>query len=131
MKNTKKTGDLGEELASEFLMKHGFRIIEQNYLRKWGEIDIVAEKLGIVHFVEVKTVSYETKEDLEKAVARGTWRPEEQVHARKLHQIGKAVQTWISEHNYDGEFALDVLAVRIVPRETYASMNFIENVVAE
>lgn len=130
-KNTRKTGDLGESIAVKHLQTKGFTILTQNYLKKWGEIDIVAEKEGIVHFIEVKTVSYETKVDLTRAVTHGTWRPEEQVHRRKLHQIDKALQTWICENNYKGEWVIDVIAVRIVPRETYATVNMIENVVSE
>jgi len=128
-KNTKKTGDLGEKLAQQYLTDHGFSLIEANYWRKWGEIDvIVKDKEGMVHFIEVKTVSYETKGKLERALISGDWRPEEQVTARKLHQIHKAIQTWVSEHDYEEEFVIDVLAIRIVPHETYATVNFIENV---
>jgi len=58
-KNTKKIGDLGEEISVKYLKNKGFSILETNYLRKWGEIDIVAEKDEVVHFIEVKTVSYE------------------------------------------------------------------------
>jgi putative endonuclease len=130
-KNTKTTGDLGERVAVEYLKRFGFVIVETNYWKKWGEIDIVARKENKMHFVEVKTVSHETKKELEYAVSRGIWRPEEQVHAFKLKQIHKAVQTWITENKYAGEFQIDVLALRIVPRETFASVNYIENVIAE
>jgi putative endonuclease len=126
--NTKETGNIGEDIAAAFLQKSGFSILERNYTKKWGEIDIVAQKEHCVHFVEVKTVSYQTKEDLERAVSHGTWRPEEQVHQFKMYQIAKALETWISEHNYDGDWVIDVIGVRIVPRETYATVNFIENI---
>jgi putative endonuclease len=128
-KNTKETGILGEKVAREYLIRKNFTILETNYWRKWGELDIVARKEGKVHFIEVKTVSHETKQDLKWAVSRGTWRPEEQVHRFKLHQIHKALQTWISDNTYKGEFQVDVLAVRIVPHETFATVNFIENVI--
>ena len=128
-KNTKETGDLGERIALRYLIKHSFVIVETNYWRKWGEIDIVARKGEFIHFIEVKTVSYETKGKLEHAVTSGSWRPEEQVTDRKLHQIGKAIQTWIPENNYEGEFVIDVLALRIVPDKSYATVNFIENVI--
>ena len=128
-KNTKKTGDLGEKVAQQYLVEHDFSIVEVNYWRKWGEIDIIAKDTNaVIHFIEVKTVSHETKDELENAVAHETWRPEEQVTERKLHQIHKAIQTWLSENDYMGEFKIDVVAVRIVPRETYATINFIENV---
>tara|TARA_B100000745_G_scaffold299981_1_gene252279 strand:+ start:1734 stop:2141 length:408 start_codon:yes stop_codon:yes gene_type:complete len=130
-KNTKATGDLGENVACEYLSNKGFTILEKNYWKKWGEIDIVAQKNGIVHFVEVKTVSHETKADLEHSVTHETWHPEEQVHQFKLHQIEKALETWLLENSYEGEFQIDVAAVRIVPRETYATVHYIENVTKE
>lgn len=128
-KNTREIGDLGEKIAQKYLTEHGFTIIETNYWKKWGEIDIIAQIGEFVHFIEVKTVSYETVEDLEHAITSGSWRPEEQVTDRKLHQIHKAVETWLSENSYKGEFVIDVVAVRMIPIEKYATINFIENVI--
>lgn len=135
----KATGDLGEQIAARFMRNHGHSVLERNYWRKWGEIDLVTRKTveieeeyyPVVHFIEVKTVSHETKYDLNQAVTHGTWRPEEQVHERKLHQIYKAIETWLSEHEYEGEWQIDVAAVRMVPREKYAEVNHIENVMAQ
>ena len=56
----RKTGNLGEDLACRFLMKRGFDVIERNYLKKCGEIDIIATNKGKIHFIEVKSVSHET-----------------------------------------------------------------------
>jgi putative endonuclease len=123
------TGAIGEDVAKQFLIQRGYSILEMNYWRKWGEIDIVAKKGAKVHFVEVKTVSHETKQDLEWAVSRGTWRPEELVHRFKLHQIHKALQTWISDNKYTGDFQIDVMAVRLVPHETFATVKLIENII--
>lgn len=124
------TGNLGEDIAVKYLKDRGYLIMERNYWRKWGELDIVSrETAGKVHFIEVKTVSYETKAELHRAVSYGTWRPEEQVHQFKLHQIYKALETWITDNNYGGSWQIDVLAIRIVPRESFATVNFIENIV--
>lgn len=73
MPKTKKQeiGNTGELIAARFLMKHGFSVIERNYRKKWGEIDIILVKKGKTHFVEVKTVSYETT----KEVTRETKEP--------------------------------------------------------
>ena len=125
----KETGDLGERVACKYLKTKGLTILERNFLKKWGEVDIVARETGKVHFIEVKTVSYETKDALDKAVSHGTWRPEEQVHEFKLHQIHKALETWISENSYKGDWQIDVVAIRMVTREKYASVNYIENII--
>lgn len=141
----KLTGDLGEVVAAKYLARKGFTIVARNYRKPWGEIDIVARETSregekgvlsrethdIVHFVEVKSVSYETKGLLEQGVAHETWRPEEKVHAFKLNQIRKAAESWISENDWVGETQVDVVTVRIVPREKYALVKFIPGVVLE
>lgn len=52
---TQKVGEIGEDLACEFLLKHGFSILERNVANKFGEIDIVAKSHGEYYFFEVKT----------------------------------------------------------------------------
>jgi len=120
---------MGEQIAANYLKRKDFEILNRNYLKKWGEIDIVArETSGVVHFIEVKTVSYETKDALQRAVSCETWRPEEQVHARKLHQIHKAIESWLMEYEYEGDWQLGVIAIRMVSREKYATVKYIDNV---
>ncbi|MBI2340836.1 MAG: YraN family protein [Deltaproteobacteria bacterium] len=48
-------GDEGEDSASRYLKKQGFKIIERNFFCRVGELDIIAEKKGELHFIEVKT----------------------------------------------------------------------------
>ena len=79
--------------------------------------------------MEVKTVSYGTKHDLEQSVLRGTYRPEENVHQYKLKKLARAIETWLSEKKWEGEWVIDVAAVRTVPRETYASIKIIPNII--
>ena len=52
---TKSFGDQGEEVAAQYLEKHGCRILERQFRTKVGEIDIIAEEDGVLLFVEVKT----------------------------------------------------------------------------
>ena len=122
-------GDLGERIVCNFLERKGFSILERNYTTSYAEIDVIAQKRDIVHFIEVKTVSHETKQDLRHAVARATWRPEEQVHAHKKIKISLGVESWLQKEQYGGVWQIDVAAVRVVPRETYATVKMIENVV--
>lgn len=48
-------GNRGEEIATEYLRKKGFQIIDLNFRIRGGEIDIVAIKDSILVFIEVKT----------------------------------------------------------------------------
>lgn len=134
-KNGKRNqiGAYGEKIAVKYLKTKGFEILAVNYLKKWGEIDIVARETvnnkQIVKFIEVKTVSYETKELLNEAISRGTWRPEENVHFTKITRLNRAIESWLVENNYEGKWDIDVIAVRIVPREKYATVKYLPNVI--
>ncbi|MFW6210326.1 MAG: YraN family protein [Patescibacteria group bacterium] len=127
-----QTGALGEQLAGQFLMERGFSILAQNYLKPWGEIDIIAEKSQLIHFIEVKTVSYETKAALQTAISRGTWRPEENVHHTKLARMHRAIESWLASQSADFiAWQIDILAVRVVPREKYATIKYLPNVILD
>ena len=123
---------IGEDIASEWLTKKGFVILDRNYSRKWGEIDIVARGTGnLLHFVEVKSVSYETRRNLEWSVARETYRPEENVHVNKQKRLKKAIQTWILDRRYKGLFQIDIIVVRVVLDEKFARVYYLDNVIFE
>ncbi len=125
----KQIGDYGEKITQNYLKRQGFQILDTNYLKKWGELDIVAKNKGIIHFIEVKTLAYDTKLALDRAVGTDSWRPEEQVHQFKLKQIYKALESWLLEHHYEGEWQIDVAAVRLVVSEKYATVKLIQNVI--
>lgn len=139
MKQTAKKGEknrvgaYGEEIAANYLKKLGHVVLDINYLKQWGEIDIVSRETinnkAIIHFVEVKTVSYETKTDLERAVSYGTWRPEENVHPKKIQKMNRAIETWLMEYDCNNEWHIDVIAVRIVQREKYATVKYLPNII--
>ena len=126
----KKIGNLGESLAAQHYKTRGFSIIGRNYLKKYGEIDLVARGTdNKVHFIEVKSVSYETKYELDYAVTHETWRPEEKVDDWKLHKIRLAVETWLAEHPDENNWQIDIAAVWIVPREKFARIKIIDNII--
>lgn len=129
MANHNDIGRLGEDLSAKWLSGKGFQIIVRNYLKKCGEIDIVARETNQIHFVEVKSVSYETKQIMELAVSRGTWRPEENVHRAKQKRLSRVIGIWLDENKYDGKWQIDILSVRIVPSERIARFNLLDNVI--
>lgn len=58
MNKASAVGRYGEELACKYLENKGYRVLQQNYRKPWGEIDIIAKekKTGLLVFVEVKTL---------------------------------------------------------------------------
>ena len=124
-------GRIGEDLATKWLLDKNFFIVERNYNKKWGEIDIVARETNRIHFVEVKSVSYETKSLLEYTVTHETWNPADNVHRHKQDRLKRAIQTWILENRYDGEFQIDIITVRIVMNAKRARISVLANVIFE
>ncbi len=123
----RKVGDLGEEIACRYLELHGFFIIERNYLRKWGEIDIIAEKGNVLHFVEVKSVSREPSEWFSREMIR----PEENMHGNKIKRLHRAIQTYLMERKV-GEsklWQLDLACVYIGFEAKKSHVEMLENII--
>ena len=127
--STKEVGAFGEAIASRFLERKGFLILGMNYTKPWGEIDIIAEKKGIVRFVEVKSVTRE-KTQIIGDVSRemDEYRPEEHVHPKKLKKICRTAETYMIEMNDLREFQIDVVAVFLNPSKREATCRLYENV---
>ena len=134
----RKTGNLGEDLACRFLMKHGFDVIERNYLKKCGEIDIIAKNMGKIHFIEVKSVSHETISSVSGLPAQAgetnnidSFRPEDNVHPWKLQRLARTIQVYLQEKNVSSEtdWQFDVITVFIDKKQLISKVNMLENVV--
>lgn len=122
----RRLGDIGENIACMFLEKRGFEILDRNYLRKWGEIDIIAKKNNVIHFVEVKSVSCVTLD----LVSHGTsYRPEDNVHPQKLKRLARAMQTYVLEKRIDLDWQLDLVTVRIDERNRKGRAEILENII--
>ncbi len=62
--NTKDIGNLGEKKSVRFLKKHGYRIIERNKHESHNEIDIIASNSQFIVFVEVKTRTVNSNDNI-------------------------------------------------------------------
>jgi len=107
----KKVGRIGEDIAAQFLERKGYRVIEKNYRKPWGEIDIIAEKGGTVRFVEVKAVSRESFPDGSREM---DYRPEEMVDLRKLRKLARTANLYMERTKDEREFQIDVVGVIMV-----------------
>lgn len=94
-------GKKGEIKAVLFLKKYGYKILETNFKNKIGEIDIIAEKDGVIVFIEVKN--------------RSTYRfgrPIEAVDFRKQNKIKKVAEIYLMIKNkYYNDVRFDVVEV--------------------
>lgn len=121
----RKLGDLGENIACKFLMKRGFQIVERNYLRKWGEIDIIAKRNAVLHFVEVKTSSVDFSVPHE---TKDFYRIEENIHPLKLARMIRAVESYLLGNGFEGEWQMDGVVVSLDKIKRQAKVSFIENI---
>lgn len=113
MSEKRKIGNLGEDLVTDFLIVNGYEILDRNYLKPYGEIDIIAIKNDIVCFVEVKA---------RKNIKYGY--PREAVNYHKQQRIIKASQTYLIENNLiDYIMRFDVAEVFTESRK----INYIKN----
>ena len=114
----KQIGKYGEQLAQNFLIKKGYKILETNFhYSKIAEIDIIALKNNTLHFVEVKT---------RKSTAFGT--PTEAVTYAKLNSIYTCAKYYMqnSKNHYKG-VQIDVIGI-ILNKDKEPEFDFIENV---
>jgi putative endonuclease len=95
-----RLGEFAEGLACRYLEGKGFHIIERNYTRRCGEIDIIAQRNDITHFIEVKCVSREIR----------SLRPEDHVDISKLRRLSKTIFTYMCEHDM-GAWQFDVMCL--------------------
>src|SRR3989344_9031076 len=86
-------GNWAENHVAQYLRSRDYRVIENNYRKPWGEIDIIAQKEGILVFVEVKA---------NKDTIIG-FEPENRVNPEKLRRLMRAVQTYLAVKKYPSE----------------------------
>ena len=93
-------GKLAEELATDFLVKSGYKILLKNYRYLKAEIDIIAEFENQIIIVEVKART--TDAFIE---------PHEAVNKRKIKLIVSAADFFIQENKIDKNVRFDIISV--------------------
>jgi putative endonuclease len=123
----REIGNLGEDLACKFLMKQGYSIIERNYWKKFGELDIIATKGEKLHFVEVKSVSCVTFPSGKET----GFRPEDNVHPAKIARLSRTIQTYLMEKRVSDEtnWQFDVITVYLNMKDKIAKVEILEDIV--
>jgi putative endonuclease len=119
-----QVGQIGEDIAGMFLVKHGFKVISSNYRKKFGEIDLICKKNKKTHFVEVKTVSRETLDE-----TFDSYRPEDNVHPTKLKRIARTIQAYVFEHDLKDEWQFDVVTVVLHEKTKTARVRILSDLI--
>lgn len=116
----KRTGDAGEKIAAEFLINHGYTILDTNFRCQYGEVDIVAEHENCLVFVEVRT---------KKSLAFGT--PEESITQPKKEKLILTAQTYVQEHDdTPSDWRIDVVAIELNKDNSVSRIEQIESAIA-
>ena len=95
-------GKKGEDLAVEYLCDKGFNILFRNWKYGRFEIDIIAIKEGLLHFVEVKLRSSDIHGE-----------PEQNITYSKIRSLLKGIDGFLSQHIKYRDFRLDVLSITL------------------
>ena len=96
----KQFGELGENTAVKYLENKGYTIIETNYSTRYGELDIICKKDGILIIAEVKTRSQARFGAAAEAVTKS-----------KINKIKRTTEEYIIQNNIDCPIRFDVIEV--------------------
>jgi len=100
--HNQETGKIGEDIATEYLSNKGYKIIARNWRFKHYEVDIIASKNNLLHFVEVKT--------------RNTLQfgyPEESISKDKMKHLKNAAAAFQFQHPKWKYIQFDALAIQL------------------
>ena len=107
--HTRARGNIAEEHGCEYLRQHGYRIIDRNVYNRFGEIDIIAMRDNVLHFVEVKSA-----QNYEQAVNNIT--------PSKLQKLNRTIQMYLQQKRLNLDYCVDALIV------TGENIEHIENI---
>ncbi|MDO8524755.1 MAG: YraN family protein [bacterium] len=107
-----KIGQIGEDIATDYLKKKGYKILERNFKTKWGELDIVASHKRTIVFVEVKTLIKKTASE---------FLPEDEITYHKAQQLQKMTQIYLSHKKLplDVDQQIDIMAIEFNTIDDY------------
>ncbi len=124
-------GQIGEDVAVKHLVKHSFKILDRNYRKKWGEIDIIAKKDNVLHFIEVKSIQW----PYDKSINTEDFQPEENMHLWKRQRLTRIIKTYLSDIRVSDrisdeiEWQVDVIAIFLDFNIRRAKIRVTENII--
>ena len=118
--STSELGFLAENLAAKYLEKKGYAILELNYRKPWGEIDIIASKEGILVFVEVKA---------KRKIIAG-FEPELRANGPKMIKVVRTARTYLAAKKYSPlqEWQIDIISIGLDEPKEMAKIRHFKNI---
>ncbi len=100
------TGIDGEALAVSHLTEKGYNIMHQNWRHSHWEVDVIAEKAGVLHFIEVKT-----------RLSTKFGYPEDNVSTKKIQNLINAAEEYLYQHPQWMRIQFDILSISVLNGE--------------
>jgi putative endonuclease len=121
------TGKLGEAIAEKYLRDKGYSIIERNYRQRCGEIDIIAKKDNVVHFVEVKAGNVMGPFPKE---GDDRYDPQDHMHSAKRLRLARTIEIYRMNRNIgpDVSWTCDLVVVRLRRQDNKARVRMLTNI---
>ena len=116
MASHNKLGIYGEELAKTWLTNNGYEVLHRNWRYSHWEVDIIASKNKVLHFIEVKTRS-----------SKAFGNPEESVSDAKINNLVNAADQFLHLFPAWKRVQFDILSITVQCRKA-AAFFFIEDV---
>jgi len=120
-KYNKKIGELGENIAKNFLIKNGYQIIDTNIQVSYGEIDIIACKDYKYDFIGTKkfTIFIEVKTRTSNSLGRA----DESMTPKKMKNLRKYIRFYINRNPVNSNFIrLDLIAIDLDKKTRIANL---------
>jgi putative endonuclease len=124
MTQKSQIGQIGENIACEYLRDKGYKIIARNYRKPWGEIDIITKAPDkTLVFVEVKTMSDFVGAEL---------KPEDQLTGAKLQKLQRTAQLYAGHYpelmDNAKNWQIDLIAILLNQRSRESEIKHHQNI---
>ncbi len=114
--NSSQTGKQGEEIAEKYLVNLGYKILQNNFHSRFGEIDIIAKDEDSIVFVEVKARSNDS-----------FGKPLEAIGSKKLFGLIKTGQLYLLKNKWSS-FPYRFDAIEVILSSEKTEINHIKNI---
>lgn len=111
-----ETGRTGEEMALEYLLQRGYKLLERNWRCRYKEVDLIMENSDGIHVVEVRTRKEPTAVE-----------PEQTVDRRKQHNLEAAANSYLRSRKTTAPVHFDIVSIVLDGSGKVLRLNHIQN----